>query len=68
MSTTPKYPDITVQLTGGDGNARAIIGKVRRALVRTGISEDETRQFVDEATSGDYDNVLVTAMRWVEVE
>ena len=70
----PKYPDIVVRLSGTDGNAFAIIGAVRRALknARDGqgnrmVSENELKQFITEATSGDYDHVLATAMRWVEV-
>lgn len=65
---TPKYPDITVELTGTDGNAYAIIGAVTRALRRAKVSQAEQDVFREEATSGDYDNVLQTAMRWVEVE
>ena len=63
----PKYPDIEVELVGGDGNAFAIIGAVKAALRRGGVPADEQTAFVEEATSGDYDNVLTTAMRWVEV-
>ena len=63
-----KYPEITVQLTGTDGNAFSIIGTVQRALRRAGVDAAEVSAFVAEAMSGDYDNVLATAMRWVEVE
>lgn len=63
----PKYPDVTVQLTGKDGNAFNIIGLVSRALRRAGYA-DQVAAFQKEATSGDYDNLLATAMRWVEVE
>jgi hypothetical protein len=62
-----KYPDINVQLTGEDGNAFAVIGLVNRALLRAGVSADERAAFRTEAMSGDYDNVLATAMRWVDV-
>jgi hypothetical protein len=65
--TIPKYPDVTVQLTGTDGNAFSIVGKVQRALRRANVFEGEVQAFVTEATSGDYDNVLSTAMRWVDV-
>ena len=68
MNTTPKHPEITVQLTGIDGNAFSIIGLVRRALRRAGVSADEIQEFVEEATSGDYDNVFITAMNWVEAD
>ena len=63
-----RYPDITVQLTGEDGNAFGIIARVRVALGRAGVPADEITKFTDEATSGDYNNVLVTAMRWVNVQ
>jgi len=61
-----KYPDIEVELTGQDGNAFAIIGAVSRALKRNGHA-DEVPTFTAEAMSGDYDNLLQTAMRWVNV-
>jgi hypothetical protein len=64
----PKYPNVTVRLIGTDGNAAAIIGKVQGALRRAKVPPDEIKRFQDEATSGDYDNVLATAMRWVDVE
>lgn len=63
----PKYPDIEVELSGTVGNAFSIMGKVRRAMKRNGVSDDEIQKYTDESTSGDYDNVLVTAMRWVTV-
>lgn len=66
MASGPKYPDITVNLTGGDGNVFAIIGAVKEALERSGHRED-AKWFVIEATSGDYDNALQTAMLWVDV-
>lgn len=63
----PKYPDIEVALSGTDGNAMSIIGKVSRALRRAGVDSETRKEFTDEATSGDYDNVLATAFRWVDV-
>lgn len=65
--TEPKYPDVEVQLSGEDGNAFMMIGKTRRALKRHGVSDEEIEQFSTEATSGDYDNVINTIGRWVEV-
>lgn len=64
----PKYPDITVRLVGEDGNAFAILGAVKKALKRGGVDPAECDAFFDEATSGDYDDLLQTAMRWVNVE
>lgn len=64
----PKYPNVTVRLTGEDGNAMFIIARVRRALKRAGVPEAELDEFTADAMDGDYDNVLQTVMRWVEVE
>ena len=63
----PRYPHINVKLVGEDGNAFFVIGSVRKALRRGGVDEKEVEAFTEEAMSGDYDNVLSTAMRWVEV-
>lgn len=62
-----KFPSVTVQLVGEDGNAFAIIGRVSRALRKGGATDEERKEFFDEATSGDYDKVLQTCMQWVEV-
>jgi len=61
-----KYPDIEVQ-TGQDGNAFGIIGSVAKALRRAGVDAAEIDEFTDQAMSGDYDNVLRTALEWVTV-
>ncbi len=63
----PKYPDIEVLLSGRDGNAGVIIGSVVKALQRAKVPPAEVSEFRDEAMSGDYDNVIQTAMRWVDV-
>ncbi len=60
-----KYPHIEVQLSGEDGNALFIIGRVRKAMRRAKLDRAEVEAFTAEATSGDYDNVLQTAMRYV---
>jgi hypothetical protein len=62
----PKFPDVTVQLTGEDGNAFFIIGAVSKALKRAGHSE-AAAEFQAEAMSGDYDHVLQTCMDYVDV-
>lgn len=67
MSTEPKYPEVYVQLSGNDGNAYVIMGAVSTALKRAGVSKEEIAKYHEESMSGDYDNLLVTAMRWVNV-
>lgn len=62
-----KYPNVTVRLTGEDGNAFFIIGRVCNALGRAGVPSSEVEEFSAEATSGDYDHVLGTVMKWVNV-
>jgi hypothetical protein len=62
-----KYPEIEVQLTGNDGNAFSIMGTVTKALRRGGASKDEIETYMTESMSGDYDNLLRVAMRWVNV-
>lgn len=61
----PKFPHVHVQLSGEDGNAFFIIGRVRKALRNEGVPNDKIDAFCNEAMSGDYDNVLRTVMRWV---
>ena len=64
----PKYKNITVQLTGQDGNAFAIMAKVSGALRKESVPEIEVEQYLSESMEGDYDNLLRTAMNWVNVE
>jgi len=61
-----KYPNIIVQLTGNDGNAYAIIGRVSQAMRKAGVANTEIEAFQKEATSGDYNTLLATAMQWVD--
>jgi hypothetical protein len=67
MKMNVKYPKIKVKLVGTDGNAFALIGRVKRALNENKVSTEEQKMFVEEATSGDYDNLLSTCCRWVDV-
>jgi len=65
---TVKYPKIVVQLVGTDGNAFAIMGKVKTALKKGGIAQDEIASFFSEAMSGDYNHLLQVCMAWVTVK
>lgn len=67
MTLDAKYPDITVNLSGENGNAYAILGAVRKALRKAGVSDEEIDKFSKEAMSSDYDHLLQTAIRWVNV-
>lgn len=63
---TPKYPEVKVQLTGRDSNAFSILGRTLTAMRRAGLSEEERKVYQKEATSGDYNHLLATTMRWVD--
>lgn len=67
LPRTPLYPEIVVPMVGEDGNAFAVLGRVQRALKRAGVPAAELDAFRAEATSGDYDALLATVMRWVDV-
>lgn len=65
---SPRYPQARVRLVDEDGNAFAILGRTKRALLQAGAEEDDIAAFFREATAGDYDHLLATVLRWVEVE
>lgn len=63
----PTYPDVTVQLTGRDGNAFAIIGAVAGALRRE-VSAEASAKFSHEAMDQQsYDDLLQLAASTVNV-
>ena len=58
--------NVEVTLVGEDGNAFAILGKVKKALQRAG-HKDLAEEYMKEAMSGDYNHLLTTTMEYVEV-
>ena len=62
-----RYPAVRVKLTGRDGNAFAVMGRVREALKKAGVPADEIAAYTKESMSGDYNHLLQTAMAWVDV-
>ena len=64
---TPKFPNISVDLTAVDSNAYSIMGAVTTAMRRGGCSRDEQDAYRKEAMSGDYDNLIQVSMRTVNV-
>ena len=65
--TDPLYPKVRVKLTGRDGNAFAIMGALKEALKKGGAPKSDIELYLNESMSGDYDNLLATACRWVHV-
>lgn len=64
---TPKFPHVRVQLVGMDGNAFSILGRVTAAMRKAGVKNDDVSAYTQEATSGDYDNLLRVTMQTVTV-
>jgi hypothetical protein len=61
-------PKPRCRLVGTDGNAIAVIGAVRRALVNAG-ARDLATEFVQKAwRAGSYDEVLALCFSYVSVE
>lgn len=60
-------PKPHVKLVGTDGNAFAILGKCKEALRKAKASPAYINKFMEEAMSGDYDNLLRVAMEYCEV-
>jgi hypothetical protein len=63
-----RFPEIVVVLSGTDGNAFSVLARVRKSLRKAGVRADVIDEFTVEATSGDYDRLLQTCMKWVTVE
>jgi hypothetical protein len=60
--------DVDVQLTGTDGNAFALMGKVIEGIRSAGGTSQDVSAFQKEAMAGDYDHLLRTCMAWVNVQ
>lgn len=56
-----------LKLSGGDGNAFAILGKVQRVANKAGWTEEQINEFMEEAKSGDYNDLLITCQEYFDV-
>ena len=68
MTITVKYPHINIPLVGQDGNAYAILARVKRIMRRADLPDSEWDLFLTEATSSNYDHLLLTVMSWFSVD
>lgn len=57
-----------VKLLGSDGNAFYILAKVKEGLKKAGADQEYIKKYFDEATLGDYDNLLVVSMKYADIE
>jgi len=53
-------------LVGQDGNAYALMGYTAQALKHEGLG-DKVNQMYEEATSGDYNNLICVCDRYVQM-
>lgn len=53
-------------LIGVDGNAFSIMGYVRRAMKETGFTKDEIEAYTKDATSGDYNHLLIVSIDMID--
>lgn len=67
LAGEPYLPDVAVQLTGRDGNAGVIMGAVTSAMRRAGVPTVAIDQYRRSSIAGTYDQLVQTAMRWVDV-
>lgn len=56
-------PKVDLPLVGLDGNAFSILGRFRRAARKAGWTAPQIDALLEEAMSGDYDNLLQTVVR-----
>ena len=57
---------IKVQLIGQDGNAFAILGRCTTAMSLAGVPKEQRDAFIREATSGDYNHLIQTTIRYFD--
>lgn len=64
----PMHPEVIVRLTGETTHPLFIVGRSVAAMRRAGLREVDRQAFLEEATAGDYDDLLSTIRRWFRVE
>jgi hypothetical protein len=63
---TTDLPKVQMQLIGADGNAFAILSRFKREARKQGWDADSISRVIDEATSGDYHNLLSVIVQYVD--
>lgn len=63
----PKFPQVEVELDlkGEQGNAFVVMGMVTMAMRKAKIPKEEIDAYMEEATSGTYENLLRVTKRTV---
>lgn len=63
----PQFPSVVINISGPDGNAFMIIGKIKRVFREAGLSNEEFRKAREDMMSGDYEHLLEVARRYVTI-
>ena len=63
-----KPPKVKLELVGHDGNAYSILGRARAAARSGGWTAIQLKEYMDKATSGDYNNLLSVTMDYFDVD
>jgi hypothetical protein len=58
----------TVTLIGTDGNAFAVLGVCLRAARAAGWNQNHIDAFREQATAGDYNNLLAVVQKFFDVQ
>ena len=54
-------------LVGVDGNAFSIMGYVSQAMKNEGFTNEEIKNYRNEATSSDYNNLLYVSLKYIDM-
>ena len=61
-----KKPTVCCNTT--DGNAFGVMCAVQRAMRKAGHTQEDIEKYQQEATSGNYDHLIQTSMKYVDFE
>jgi hypothetical protein len=67
MNELENLPKPKIRLVGEDGNAYSIMGIAQKGMRKEGWTQAQINAYLEEATSGDYDNLLATTMKYCNV-
>ena len=63
-----KQTGVKVKLSGKDGNAFSILGRVTSAMKKAKVDASIIEAYRKEAMSGDYDHLVMVTMEYVDVQ
>lgn len=66
MTTTLPNKTVNLKLVGLNGNAFFLMGAFQRQARREGWSKDEIDAVLNECSSGDYDHLLATLIKFCD--